>query len=201
MILDIIKKLFFRNGKKLSNWDILALITSVLYLLASLTFVFGSGLFLSYFVATYGIQAAWAFVFGSAGFILASLLDMYQSWFSLASVAEKLAHATTVCYFVGSVLFEFGSTLYLLPTDGCSPDYLNIIFSYAATEFLVACILFEFGSFFNLMRLYLETPPAKKEEDPEKKKAKQNDGDDGDSAPYTPGTSSQDLSRFVTEAS
>jgi len=129
-----------------------------------LIFVVGCVLFLSYLWSEYGIIGAWCFIIGSAGFTLGSTLSMLLTCGDLSSLPDKLAHGIGVCYFVGSILFEFGSVIYLYSGNGCDQACRFNVFTYAAAEFLVGSSFYFFGSFLNFAIIVLDFQQPPQEE-------------------------------------
>jgi len=102
--------------------------------------VFGVGCVLFLPSVHRGQQGGWCFVLGSLGFVAGALLHL---------VSSSRLHYSNLCYLSGSMLYETGSVPYVFDFE--SPSDRDMVYKYAALQFIVGSLMFLLGACLQLL--------------------------------------------------
>lgn len=119
------------------------------YFIATVTFVFGSLLFLS--CIDMKKTGAWMFVLGSLGFASGAAINVLQIHHTSRVMAMRLMNLTALCFLAGSVLFAVASLPYLW--DFRNEADKNMVYAFMAWQYLVGSVLFFMGGVFSGWRV------------------------------------------------
>lgn len=142
--------IYYRRHKRRGRKTMLEFLTSTGYVIASVLFLVGSVCFLpSVFKEAWG---AWCFIIGSALFAFGAAISVTQITRAGTLIGLQLLNAVAICFVIGSVLFLIPSIPYLWPDD--HSRLAEKLFTYLASQFIFASVLFLGGGVVNFYRAY-----------------------------------------------
>lgn len=140
----------YRNTRQHGRKTMLEFLTLTGYVTASVLFVIGSVFFLpSMFKEAWG---AWCFIIGSALFAVGATLSVTQITSAGTLIGLQLLNAVAITFVIGSILFLISSIPYLWSVEQSS--LAHKLFSYLASQFIFASLLFLAGGLANFYRAY-----------------------------------------------
>ena len=142
--------LYYRQHKQSRCKTVLEFFALTGYIVACLLFVFGSVLFLP----DVGLEAqgAWCFIAGSLLYAAGATVNVTQITEAGTLVGMQLLNAVAVSFIIGSILFLVASIPYLWAVEAFALK--QTLFSYLASEFIFASVLFLAGGVVNFYRAY-----------------------------------------------
>ena len=141
---------YYRHNRQSSRKTIFEFLTSTGYVIASLLFLLGSICFLPGVLKE--AWGAWCFIIGSTLFAACATISVTQITEAGTLVGLQLLNATAICFVIGSILFLVPSIPYLWPTKQSS--LTQTLFTYSASQFIFASLLFLAGGVANFYRAY-----------------------------------------------
>lgn len=140
----------YRHNRQFNAKKKLEFLTLTGYVIASVLFLLGSVFFLpGVFKEAWG---AWCFIIGSALFAGGATLSVTQITEAGTLIGLQLLNAVAICFVLGSILFLIPSIPYLWSVG--QSGLAQKLFTYLASQFIFASVLFLAGGGVNFYRAY-----------------------------------------------